>query len=449
MKKIRKLFVKQQDVNDCGLACLTMILRYSGIKIHPLELWQKTSYNGEALSLLDLKNMASMFGLSATCVEMELDFLRDFSAPCILHLKGDAMVDHFQVCFGTQQQKGKDILYLMADPALQVHYSSEEELSARWVSRSALYFKNLSGKNGYKGDDFWKQVFRLNLFPAGLWIIFPILNLFTALLGIGVTWFLERGLNNSIAGQSQSLIAGMLLLLLIITLSKNLFTYLKERILISMNKLVSEELYTKMFEVLGKIGLDEHRPGTSFLFSRNMTDIQKIQNAISVFMATMVSDGFLIIIAISGIVYIDSWAVVFNVFYGILTLLITISNLPKLSFDQARLTHLTSGMEKQLKNNLLNGSTQVEGYRIYAHQIALKINKKTFLFESLGSMNVLITLCFCEQQFRIGAIDYGGLLITVVLTYLVTVMFHKICDALYVVTEGVEAFRQSGLSCFS
>jgi len=79
---IRTTFVRQQNQNDCGIACLSMILNYAGRKTDvPRARNNILIPDSNGLSLLELRDIARKLNLNSRCVEMEADFLRKFQHP--------------------------------------------------------------------------------------------------------------------------------------------------------------------------------------------------------------------------------------------------------------------------------------------------------------------------------------------------------------------------------
>ena len=85
LNHIRRHFVRQLTDNDCGIAALAMILNYTGSNAATALRANVTLPEG-GFSLLGLRYLANSYGLSARCVQMEIDFLRKNHSPCILHM---------------------------------------------------------------------------------------------------------------------------------------------------------------------------------------------------------------------------------------------------------------------------------------------------------------------------------------------------------------------------
>ena len=134
MKNLRliiKTFKNQSGGNDCGIACLEMILRYLNLDINKYPAIDFNTKSEAEMSLLDLKNMATELGLSSRCVRMEISFLYSIDKPFILHVRNNDNADHFVVCYGPGEKEFAGH-FLVADPATNLSFIPESRLEEIW-----------------------------------------------------------------------------------------------------------------------------------------------------------------------------------------------------------------------------------------------------------------------------------------------------------------------------
>ena len=136
INKIKRTFIRQSTEDSCGTACLAMLLNYSGRKEDAMKINCTEVLKG-GLSLLELRLMAESVRLSCRCVEMEIPFLKTLNKPVILHTLNELGLHHYQICYGYfKKQNGNS--FLMADPAIQVHYMEEGELEKNLGKQGGL-----------------------------------------------------------------------------------------------------------------------------------------------------------------------------------------------------------------------------------------------------------------------------------------------------------------------
>ena len=457
LRRIRKTFVRQISENDCGLACLSMILNYTGKRNDIPQLQVNMIVAAEGLSLLDLRNLAAQFKLHARCVKMDTSFLRENRMPCILHMVNDQGQNHFQVCYGMRKKRNAR-QYLMADPARQVYYLDEELLLKQWQSRAALYFDELPVSSNSAAASGWKFLFSMKFFPAGLWVSVPFLSVCIAFFGVAISWVLQRGINDSIVGKRNSLIFAVLFLLLIVSLFKSLFSYVRQRILININNTVNEQLVLRFLKKMVKGSSVNSLVQNHKSIKISMAEILKIQNAVSACMATLLSDGSIILFVLSGLFYLMPMAGTVNSIYLFLICLLAARKLPGLSFSYAHLHELSGATENFMvketqlaidtKNKLPEENRvalhqQNHGrYLAFARTIAVEISNMNLLHECLGTLNVIVVFVLGLTKLQQQSMSYGSFMVLVVLSYFITVLMPKICNALYVIADGAEASLQ-------
>ncbi|GAC1310376.1 MAG: hypothetical protein NVSMB24_27470 [Mucilaginibacter sp.] len=451
LRHIRKDFVRQVSENDCGIACLGMILNYTG-RGSEISIMRSHINTTNELSMLELKKIAEQFKIAAQCVEMDIEYLRNITLPCILHTKTITGQYHYQVCYGAFKKQGK-YKFLMADPARQVYIMEEEQLEDVWQSKAAVYFNILKKDSDLKLPNPWVALLSTNYFPKGLFLSIPFLNLCSVSLGIAISWVLQKGINDSLAYKKNSLIVGIILLLLIITISRSLFSYIKQRILIILNNSVNERLVKQL--IINTVNKNLKLSNAGLISIKyGLAEIQKIQNALSVFVATLLSDGSLILLLVSASCYTLPLSGLILIPYLILVVFLTVRSLPQFIFDYAHLNQLSGITENYLakETQLDADSVEIMANRIrfhednhkrylkFARSIAYRISRMNLLYECLGTISVISNLCLSLIGLQHQEISYGTFMVLVILSYLVTSLMPKIANSLFVIAEGAEAY---------
>lgn len=119
-------FHPQLDSNDCGPACLQMILSYFGKKFQLREL--KALCNPELLgvTIQDLSSIAIKLGLNTECVLVDIEEMKEMPLPAILYWKQS----HFVVLYRIATKKNH---YYIADPSFGKMKMNENEFFENWI----------------------------------------------------------------------------------------------------------------------------------------------------------------------------------------------------------------------------------------------------------------------------------------------------------------------------
>jgi ABC-type bacteriocin/lantibiotic exporter with double-glycine peptidase domain len=459
LNSIRNTFVRQSAQSDCGLACLAMVLIYTGRKNDAASVLMESFVPENGLSLLEMRRLAERYGLNARCVTMDMATLRRTTSPSILHIINETGDPHFMVCYGGIK-KGRSWQYFVADPARKMHFISEDDLIAAWKSSAALYFGNILFKRLPCRERAWMPLLTIRAFPRGLWFSIPFLNLCITLLGIALSWVLQRGIEDSLAGKKQSLVIAVLLLLLIITIFKSMIAYIRQKVLIKLNNAINEQYLTWYIrKIFSKQDLPQAGVNNQTL-KIHLTDIQKIQNAVSGFASVMLSEGALILLVLSGVSYAEPVAGLINAAYLTAMLIVAAKNSPEIAYQTACLNEMSGHAEKQLSEELkgLSGETNPASrlmhhqrnhhqYLSFAREVATRISRYNLFYECTGALNVLLVFSFCIFKMNKMEMSYGILMILVISSYFIAVLIQKICNAIVVITEGADASRQFSLNC--
>lgn len=452
---IKRSFIRQSADDDCGLACLAMILLYAGRSSAVRELDLVPVPPG-GFSLLDLKDLARSHGLEARVVVVDPPALRNISSPCILHTVTPMQEHHFEVCYGGRDSCGT-FQYLVADPACQAGWQREEELLGRWPLRAALYFPDISADGQAFSRPGWRVLWSYRAFPPGLLLSVPVLTVLSAFAGVAVSWTLQKGISDSAVLQGR-VIASLLILLLLISISRSLMIYLRQRILL----LIETNLQTRLMRLLtdrlfpGKDAAGEVMSGENA--RPTLSDIQRVKSALltlaSVVLPDLLSAVFLISVVAS---YLPAAGLIELVYFALIVLILLGRQYP-LSFSMARVQALHASAE----NVLLRDINRLNAIRIagleeqrkalhqqnqqlhmtFRHRFLLGLSHEQLGLDALGACSV--TAVWVTGLYQLGQmqISYAILMTIVILSYLLTTLVARFRSALLVVSEGADAALQ-------
>ena len=97
---LEKLFIKQRDQSDCGVACLATILKYYQAEASLEKLRELSGTSKEGTTLLGLYQAANQIGLYAEGFEAEIAHLKTLEYPAILHVIINGKLQHYIIAFG-------------------------------------------------------------------------------------------------------------------------------------------------------------------------------------------------------------------------------------------------------------------------------------------------------------------------------------------------------------
>lgn len=120
----------QNEVMDCGPACLRMVSKYYGHHYSLQTLRQKCFITREGVSLLGISDAAESIGFRTCGVKITGEQLvNEAMLPCILYWNNS----HFVVCYKIKRKRGGKLIFFIADPASQRLQYEEDEFKKCWL----------------------------------------------------------------------------------------------------------------------------------------------------------------------------------------------------------------------------------------------------------------------------------------------------------------------------
>lgn len=203
--------VLQSEVTECGLACLTMVVNYFGLRTDLAAMRDRlgTSQNGVTLNQLILQS--SRLGLSSQAVRAELESLKYLKAPCILHWG----MDHFVVLKKANRRK-----VVIHDPKVGEVALSYAQASDHFTGIAIEFQPNEKFEIGdeRKVPTLRSIVGNTRGLYRGLTHIFLLallLQVIALISPAGMQWLIDNGLNSGERSLIVTIVAGMGLLMLI------------------------------------------------------------------------------------------------------------------------------------------------------------------------------------------------------------------------------------------
>ncbi|NIK74626.1 ATP-binding cassette subfamily B protein [Thermonema lapsum] len=124
-------FVPQLESADCGPACLAMIARYHGIKVHVKQLRALGKLSRLGVSVAQLLHLAQQIGLEAKAYKASPGELEQLPLPCILFWKQDHYVVLERISRKKQDAKRR---FTLLDPAYGRVQLTEEAFLNEWLA---------------------------------------------------------------------------------------------------------------------------------------------------------------------------------------------------------------------------------------------------------------------------------------------------------------------------
>ncbi len=302
--KCKKSLVRQQDVADCGPACLASIFRYHD---HPAPLEEIRQLSGTrqwGSSMLGMYRTAIHYGFEAHGLATSgTGYLKSLAEPAILYVtKGDEG-GHFVVYYG--MHKGKA---LIGDPSRGLRACSLDELEKNWASGKLLLIKKkprsaASAKPLHASVRTWLS--GLLQKDQGMLVLILFTGIMGSALNLAQAFFSRFFVDNLLPSKDLPVIYVSLLLLLIILFFNGLLHHYRRRILlqqgVDFNKRMLKGFFFHLLQL--PVSFFENRQTGSLLARLN--DCQRIQQSCTALMGEMGHQLLTILACLGGIAWLS------------------------------------------------------------------------------------------------------------------------------------------------
>ena len=385
LKLIHKTFVLQHDQSDCGVACLLSLVQYYG-GAHTLE--ELRSLSGttvQGTTLLGLYQAANSIGFEAEGNEADIEVLKAYNAPLILHLTMGNL-EHYVVCYGFE--KG---VFIIGDPAKGIIKLSPKELNSLWRSKTCLTLTptpQFKKKTTQQKAQF-KWFLNLIQKDVRLLLISGLLGTVIAVLGLAMAIFSQKLIDNILPSKDVSKLIQGVLLLTFLLLARIGISVVREYFLLlqakDFNTRINEQFFSKLLH-LPKFFFDTRKIGE--LVAR-LNDTQRIQRVIKMLVSATFID-ILVVLITSTFLFYYSWQV------GVFTLL----SIPIYFF----IIHKNNAKIVALQREVMQSYALVESHYINTFQgiTDIKIGNKQGVF---SKVNKTIFLSSQEKAFQLGTVN--------------------------------------------
>jgi len=385
LKLIHKTFVLQHDQSDCGVACLLSLVQYYGGAYTLEELRSLSGTTVQGTTLLGLYQAANSIGFEAEGNEADIEVLKAYNAPLILHLTMGNL-EHYVVCYGFE--KG---VFIIGDPAKGIIKLSPKELNSLWRSKTCLTLTptpQFKKKTTQQKAQF-KWFLNLIQKDVRLLLISGLLGTVIAVLGLAMAIFSQKLIDNILPSKDVGKLIQGVLLLTFLLLARIGISVVREYFLLlqakDFNTRINQQFFSKLLH-LPKFFFDTRKIGE--LVAR-LNDTQRIQRVIKMLVSATFID-ILVVFITSAFLFYYSWQV------GVFTLL----SIPIYFF----VIHKNNAKIVALQREVMQSYALVESHYINTFQgiTDIKIGNKQGVF---SKVNKTIFLSSQEKAFQLGKVN--------------------------------------------
>ena len=320
-------YIQQQSIEECGAACLTMVLWFFGYSVPLSEMRDRCGAGRDGSSLLVLRHVARSLGLESKGLSVPYDKLDTLPLPAILHWKRN----HFVVL-----ERVNDGGAVIVDPAGGRREVDLEELGEDY-SGSALVSLPGPDFQERRRDPVWRRYTRVAFMEPRLWFRILALSVLLMLYGISVPVVMGLIIDRIVRSQEYSTLLLAAWIAAFILFSYSLFSFLRSRLLVKLQVAMDSRM---MLEFVGHL-LDlpylffQKRPVGDLLMRANTNAL--VRDFVSSSVVSVLLDGVMVVVFMVYIFWL-SWsfglAVLALILFQFFVLAVTWSSLYRLTQEE-------------------------------------------------------------------------------------------------------------------
>ena len=332
--RIKKTSVLQHDSSDCGVACLSSVIRYFGGEATIENLRNLSGTGKTGTSMLGLYQAAGKQGIVAEGYEATVEAIKEHPHPLILHVLIDSNIEHFIISYGFENGH-----FQIWDPAKGFILMDEQDLEKIWKSKKCLSVSSGSAFKVNVTSKGEKRKWLLSMLKPDrdLLLVSTILGILFSLLGMVMALYTQKLIDSILPSGKLSLViasAGLVLLLLIVRIA---ISGIRQLFLLSQGKQfnvrVVDDFYAKLLD-LPKWFFDTRKTGD---FVARLNDTMRIQKVIADIVSTYMIDVLVVIIT-TGLLF----------YYSLMAGLLSLVCLPVIYFIIYRLNSMIKVSQHEL-----------------------------------------------------------------------------------------------------
>ncbi|GGG08971.1 bacteriocin cleavage/export ABC transporter [Dokdonia pacifica] len=300
-KRIKKSFVLQLGQSDCGVACLSSIIRFYSEEESLQNLRDLSGTTITGTTLLGLLHALESLEYNVEAGTADIEFLTKLKNPIILHVVMNTNRQHYIVNYGFNGDH-----FIIGDPAYGIVKYSKEELDNIWVSKALLLIEPKKTETIKK--KYLKRKWFLSLIKddSKLIVFSFFLGIIVSLLGLIMAVFSQKLIDEILPSRNiNKLVIAIILVTLLLT-ARALLIFMRDYFIISQFKNFNVRIIDRFYKellYLPKSFFDNRKVGE--LVAR-LNDTQRIQKVISKLIGSTIINVLVTITSLS-VVYYYSW----------------------------------------------------------------------------------------------------------------------------------------------
>lgn len=374
-------FVKQKDLKDCGVCSLLMILKYYDAYVPLEKLREMTFTNKNGVTAFHLVEAAKQIGFMS--YGLKVSNLENIPLPCIAHVTIDNSFNHYVVIYEIDYKKQE---LLIADPASRIKKISFKDFNLIFNNVIITFkkYKKLLTINDNK--KLLYSISGLLVKNKTNFIKILILSFFIILFSIITSFYIEIVLNK--INTSNSLLFIIFTIFCLIHIFKNLFDYIRSKLLVKIQNDIELSLSNDIFKNIISLPYKYFKNRTTGEVLTRINDLSIITDTIIKIIVTILLDLLLSVFACIFLFNINKYLFMISLIIIIFYILIVLKFQKKLKIKLEKIKEEKASLNSYIVENI-SGFETLKGLSIENNIISnYKIRNNKYIKLSKDYENV-------------------------------------------------------------
>ena len=399
--------VLQDEIKDCGISCIQMILKYYGGYVKKSNLLEMTKTSKKGTTAFNIKETLINLGFDCNGIKCELkDINKDnIILPCIASVTIDKSYKHFIVIYEINFKKK---YLIIGDPADKVKKIKYEDF-IKIFNNILLVFYPVKTLMIEKENQYINFIFNLLKPHKKTLLNIFILSFFITIFSI-ITSFYTEYMFNSLNYYSKKYLLFVFCIFFSIYILKIFSDYFRNKLLLFINQKIDLVLTMDIFEKIIKLPYNYYQNRTTGDVISRINDLESIREMISKVALSIFVDLPLTLISLIVLYFINKNLYIIGLIILVLYFII-ISIFRKTFNEYIKKIQIKKGESTSLMVESISGFETVKGMHIESN-IKDKFEKKYVKY--LKDVFKFQNLFFLQNLFKEIIDNIGFIFITLI-----------------------------------
>lgn len=287
MKLRRYKYVKQQDLKDCGPACIATVLKQYNSKVKLSKIREVSGTSDTGTNALGIVKGLEYFNFNVKAIKADVNIFKekDLPYPAIAHVIKDKMLLHYIVIL----EVGKKHLTI-ADPNDGIKKVSFEEFQEIWTGVIVFATPNESYEALKISDDPLTSILKILFKDKRLITHIVLASLLAIIIGIVTSFYFQTLIDTLIPQGAEKTLHIISIALVISYIFQAFFEYIKNYMLTVLGNRMSIKVMLGYYQHVMKLPLSFFSTRKSGEIVSRFMDASKVINALSSVVLTSIID---------------------------------------------------------------------------------------------------------------------------------------------------------------